>query len=67
MESTGIILRSEAYEPLATKGSELTFEDLDGNFIKIYQDLYVHDQFLIEQNKKIHQSMGVYQIPVHLQ
>jgi hypothetical protein len=53
MESTGIILRSEAYEPLTTKGSELTFEDLDGNFIKIYQDLYVHDQFLIEQNTAI--------------
>jgi hypothetical protein len=31
----------------------LTFEDLDGNFIKIYQDLYVHDQFLIEQNTAI--------------
>lgn len=50
MESTGIILRQEGYEPLTTKGSELTFEDLDNNFIKIYQDLFVHDQFLIEQN-----------------
>jgi hypothetical protein len=41
MESEGIILRIEENEPLITKGSELTFEDLDGNFIKIYQDLFV--------------------------
>lgn len=53
MESTGIILRQEGYEPLITKGSELTFEDLDGNFIKIYQDLYTALQLIGEREASI--------------
>ena len=53
MESTGLILRSEAYEPLTTKGSELTFEDLDGNFIKIYQDIYTALQLIGEREASI--------------
>lgn len=53
MESTGIILRIEGYEPLTTKGSELTFEDLDNNFIKIYQDLYVAFQLVGERESSI--------------
>lgn len=39
MESASMILRASIFEPLITKGEELTFENLDGNFIKIFQDL----------------------------
>lgn len=39
MESSSMVLRASVFEPLITKGSELTFENLDGNFIKIFQDL----------------------------
>lgn len=31
-----IILRSSSHAPLTTKGSELTYTELDGNFIEIY-------------------------------
>lgn len=31
-----IILRSSSHSPLTTKGSELTYTELDGNFIEIY-------------------------------
>jgi len=31
-----IILRSSTHSPLTTKGSELTYTELDGNFIEIY-------------------------------
>jgi len=39
METSSMVLRASVFEPLTTKGSELSFEDLDGNFIKIFQDL----------------------------
>lgn len=34
-----LILRSEAHPPLTTKGSELTYAELDGNFIELYDYL----------------------------
>lgn len=39
LNSDGLILREEIFSPLTTKGAELTFEDVDGNFVKIYEDL----------------------------
>lgn len=59
MESTGIILRQEGYEPLTTKGSELTFEDLDNNFIKIYQDLYTVIQLVGEREAYVQATGSV--------
>lgn len=34
-----LILRSESHSPLTTKGSELTYAELDGNFIELYDYL----------------------------
>ena len=34
-----LILRSESHPPLTTKGSELTYAELDGNFIELYDYL----------------------------
>ncbi len=39
LQSTGIILRQETNADLTTKGAELTFQELDENFIFIYEDL----------------------------
>lgn len=39
LESTGIILREETNPDLTTKNAELTFQELDTNFILIYEDL----------------------------
>ena len=39
LQKASMILRIAAYPPLTTKGSELTWEELDGNLIKIYQDI----------------------------
>lgn len=39
LESTGIILREETNPDLTTKSAELTFQELDTNFILIYEDL----------------------------
>lgn len=39
LQSTGIILRQETNPDLTTKNAELTFEELDTNFILIYEDL----------------------------
>lgn len=39
LQSTGIILREETNPDLTTKNAELTFQELDENFIFIYEDL----------------------------
>jgi hypothetical protein len=39
MNSDDIILRVETYAPLVTKGSELTANEVDLNFVNIYKDL----------------------------
>lgn len=39
LQTASMILRILSNAPLTTKGSELTWEELDGNLIKIYQDI----------------------------
>lgn len=39
MALNDLILRSESHSPLTTKGSELTYAELDGNFINLYDYL----------------------------
>lgn len=39
LQSDNLILRQETNAPNTTKGAELTFEELDNNFIFIYEDL----------------------------
>jgi hypothetical protein len=39
LQSTGIILRTVTHAPLTTKGSQLTWSELDNNQAKIYDDL----------------------------
>lgn len=39
MALNDLILRSESHPPLTTKGSELTYAELDGNFIELYDYL----------------------------
>ena len=39
MALNDIILRSSSHSPLTTKGSELTYGELDGNFIELYDYL----------------------------
>lgn len=39
MNSDDVILRIETYTPLVTKGSELTANEVDQNFVNIYKDL----------------------------
>jgi hypothetical protein len=39
MALNDLILRSESHPPLTTKGSELTYGELDGNFIQLYDYL----------------------------